>query len=53
MLKVFYHHTKFGGAKTLHTTGASKKCKRFLFVCLCVCVSFTVLNNRDCAHDFA
>jgi len=39
VLKVLYHHTKFGGAWTLHIAGEAKKCWGFLFVCWLHCPS--------------
>jgi len=52
MLEVLYHRAKFGGALISLAAGAAKNVA-FLSVCLSVCLSVTLLNVRDCAHDFA
>ena len=49
MLKVLYHHAKFGGARISPAAGVAKNAEFFLSVCL----SVTLLNVRDCAPDFA
>jgi len=48
MLDVLYYRAKFGGARILPAAGADKNVE-FLSVCL----SVTLVNVRDCAHDFA
>ena len=54
MLKVLYHHAKFGGAPISPAAGVDKNVEFFcLFVCLSVCLSVTLLNVRVCAPDFA
>ena len=50
MLKVLYHHAKFGGARISPAAGVAKNVE--LFVCLSVCLFVTLLNVRDCAPDF-
>jgi len=47
VLRVLYHHAKFGGARISPTAGAAKKVE---FFCLSV---VTLVNVRACAHDFA
>jgi len=49
LLKVLYHHARFGGAQISPATRATKNVE--FFVCMCMCI--TRLNDRDCAHDFA
>ena len=51
MLKVLYHHAKFGGARISPAAGVAKNVE--FFVCLVVCVSIMLLNVRDCAPNFA
>ena len=54
MLKVLYHHAKFGGARISPAAGVAKNVEFFcLFACLSVCLSVTLLNVRVCAPDFA
>jgi len=36
----------------VHMLPEQPKIPSFLFVCLCVCVSVTLLNDIDCVHDF-
>ena len=52
MLEVLYHHAKFGGARISPAAGVAKNVE-FLFVCLFVCLSVTLLKVRVCAPDFA
>ena len=52
MLKVLYHHAKFGGARVSPTAGVAKNVD-FLSDCLSVCLFVTLLNVRDRAPDFA
>ena len=52
MLEVLYHHAKFGGARISPAAGVAKNVE-FFFVCLFVCLFVTLLNVRDCVHDFA
>ena len=51
VLEVLYHRAKFGGARISPDAGAAKNVE--FFFCLCVCLSVTLLNVRDCASDFA
>ena len=53
MLEVLYHHAKFGGARISPAAGVAKNVEFFLFVCLFVCLSVTLLNVSVCAPDFA
>jgi len=53
VLEVVYHHAKFGGARISPAAGAAKKESFYLFVCLSLCLSVTLLNVRVCAPDFA
>jgi len=48
VLEVLYHHAKFGWAGISPAAGAAKN-----VFCLSVCVAVTLVNVRDCAHDFA
>jgi len=50
VLKVLYHHAKFGGAQISPAAGAAKNVE---FFCLFVCLSVTLLNVRDCSPNFA
>ena len=53
MLKVLYHHAKFGGARISPAAGVAKNVE-FLSVCLSVCLSVRhAFNVRDCTPDFA
>ena len=47
MLEVLYRHAKFGVARISPAAGVAKNVEFF------VCLSVTLLNVRDCAHDFA
>ena len=49
MLKVLYHHAKFGGARISPAAVTAKNVEFFLSVC----VSIKLLNVRDCSPDFA
>ena len=49
MLEVLYHHAKFGGARISPAAGVANNVE----FCLSVCLFVTVVNVRDCAHDFA
>ena len=51
MLKVLYHHAKFGGARVSPAAGAVNNVE--FFVCLFVCLSVTLLNVSVCVSDFA
>jgi len=51
VLEVLYHHAKFGGARISPAAGSAKTLS--YFVCLFVCMFFTLLNVTDCAPDFA
>ena len=50
MLEVLYHHAKFGADRISPAAGVAKNVE---FFCLSVCVSVTLLNDRDCAPNFA
>ena len=49
MLKILYHHAKFGRAQISPAAGAAKNVE---FFCRSVCLSVTLLNIRVCATDF-
>jgi len=51
VLEVFYHHSKFGGARISPDAGAAKNVE--FFVCLFICLFVTLLNVRVCPPDFA
>ena len=51
MLKVLYHHAKFGRAQISPAARMAKDVE--FFVCLSLCLFVTLLNVRDCAPDFA
>jgi len=51
VLKVLYHHAKFGGARISPAIGAAKNGE--FFVCLSVRLSVMLLNVRVCVPDFA
>jgi len=53
VLKVLYHHAKFGGGWISPAAWVAKNVEFFLSVCLSVCLSVTLLNVRVCAPDFA
>ena len=48
MLEVLYHRAKFGEARISPPAGRPKT-----FSFLSVCLSVTLVNVRDCAHDVA
>ena len=48
MLEVLYYHAKFARARISPAAGVAKNVEF-----LCVCLSVTLLNVRDCAPDFA
>jgi len=50
VLKVIYHHDKFGGARISLAAAAAKNVE---FFCLSVCLFVMLLNVRVCAFDFA
>jgi len=52
VLEVLYHHAKFGGARISPAAGVAKNVEYFLFVCLSVCLSVTLVNVRICAPGF-
>ena len=49
MLEVVYHRAKFGRAPITPAAWAANNVE----FCLSVCLFVTVVNVRDCAHDFA
>jgi len=51
VLEVLYHHSKLRGPRISLATVVAKNVEFFLT--LCVCLSVMLLNDRDCAHDFA
>ena len=53
MLEVLYHHAKFGGARISPAARVAKNVVFFLFVCLFVSLSVTLLNVSVCEPDFA
>jgi len=54
VLKVLYHHARFGGARISPAAAVAKNVEFFcLSFCLFVCLSVTLLNVIDCAPDFA
>jgi len=50
VLEILYHHAKFGGVRI---SSAARVAKNVEFFGLSVCLSFTLLNIRVCAPDFA
>ena len=53
MVKVLYHHAKFGGARISPAAGVAKNVEFFILsVCLSVCLSVRHAFER-CAPDFA
>jgi len=50
VLKVLYHHAKFGVARISPTAGTAKNVE---FFCFAVRLSVTLLNVTVCAPDFA
>jgi len=58
MLKVLYHHAKFGVARISPAAGGRRKTLSFLsvhhaFLSITLCLSVTLLNVRVCSPDFA
>jgi len=52
VLKVFYYHAKFGGARISPAAGAAKNVE--FFVCLSVCLSVrNAFERQSCTPDFA
>ena len=52
MLEVLYHHANFGGGSDFSRFRSGQNVE-FLFICLSVRLSVTLLRVTDCAPDLA